>query len=89
MMRVFALFSSLMLALLNLLMPFLPQCTSCDSTGYVICDNCNGKGLTYSDEWDLMVSCEGCEGRGESYCPDCPENMQSFYLFKTEMEKGN
>ena len=88
MMRVFALFSSLMLALLNFVMPFLPKCSSCDSTGYVVCEDCNGEGFTYSDEWDCMVVCDECEGRGESYCTDCPDHIRSFYLYKTKLERS-
>ena len=94
MLKVFSLFASLMLALLNIVVPFVPTCPTCDNATHVICEECEGEGFVrdevlYSEILlEVYVACEKCEGRGIVDCPDCPEITRKFYRFKSELEKG-
>ena len=84
--KVFPFWISIILAIVNLIMPFLPQCEVCDSTGYTVCEKCDGDCFEYSPTIDCMVACSECSGNGKVECTACPENIRHIYLIKTELE---
>lgn len=87
--KIFSLFSALILVLVNLIAPMLPPCDTCDSTGYVICHNCDGEGMIYSGNIDAMVVCGMCGGNGRSACTVCPDAVRDFYIYRTELNEAN
>ena len=94
MLKIFSLFVSLMLAMLNIVVPFIPTCSTCENTAYVICEECEGEGFIEVEVYyngillEADAACEKCEGSGIVDCPDCPELTRKFYEFKSEFEKS-
>ena len=84
--KVFPFLISIILAIVNFIMPFLPNCEACDSTGYVVCDQCDGESFEYSPQLDCMVACVKCFGTGKVECSTCPENFRHIFLLNTELE---
>ena len=84
--KVFPFWVSIILVIVNLITPFLPHCEACDSTGYTVCEKCDGNCFEYSPQVDCMVVCSECYGEGKIECTVCPENIRHIYLIKTELE---
>ena len=86
--KIFSLYSSLILLLVNLIAPMLPPCDTCNSTGYVTCHICEGDGFVYSDSADIMVTCNTCGGKSRSACTVCPDAIRDFYIYRTELNEA-
>ena len=86
--KIFSLYASLILLLVNLIAPMLPACDTCDRTGYVICHSCDGEGMVYLNYADAMVVCGVCSGEGRSACPVCPDAVRDFYIYRTELNEA-
>ena len=84
--KVYPFWISIVLAILSFIMPLLPHCEACDSTGYIVCEKCEGSCYEYSPQVDCMVACGNCDGKGKVQCTVCPENIRHIFLLNTELE---
>ena len=76
-----------LLIFVSILTPFIPECTTCESTGELTCNECHGAGYIYNEEFDTMVVCGECGTYGEIDCPDCSEIAKIFYAAREEIKK--
>lgn len=77
-----------LLVIVNLLAPIVPDCEVCNSTATVVCDGCNGEGFIYDADFDLYVVCGECGSAGEVRCTECSDFAQVFYGLKQSLEKN-
>ena len=54
------------------------QCGTCKGTGYVLCRDCKGRGV--SRAFILPVACENCNAQGSVPCPDCRGRGSKLYF---------
>ena len=70
----------IMLVIISIFDPIMPDCSCCNSTGFVICEKCDGAE-------DSTVYCDDCGSSGRVICPECPDYAQFYYAFKANLEE--
>ena len=70
----------IMLAIISIFDPMMPECSRCDSTGFVICEKCGGAEKS-------EIYCAECNSEGHVICPDCPDYAQFYHAFKANLEE--
>lgn len=77
----------IMLAIITLFDPAMPECSNCNTTGFVTCDRCGGDGYIYVADYDVMVLCDDCDSSGSKLCAECPDYAQFYHAFKANLEE--
>ena len=80
-------FLPFLLIFVSILTPFIPECTTCESTGELTCSVCHGEGYVYNEEFDVMAVCGECGSYGKIGCTNCSEIAKIFYAAREEIKK--
>ena len=70
----------IILTIISLFNPIMPECSCCDSTGFVVCEKCDS-------ETDSITYCADCDSSGKVICPECPDYAQFYHAFKASLEE--